>query len=103
MQNNVNYVSIELISPNVYQPRKHFNEETIEELSQSIKAYGIIQPLTVRKSGENRYELVAGERRLRAAKKIGLEEVPVIIIDITDKDSAAIALLENLQREDLIF
>ena len=69
MQNNVNYVSIELISPNVYQPRKHFNEETIEELSQSIKAYGIIQPLTVRKSGENRYELVAGERRLRAAKK----------------------------------
>jgi len=103
MQNNVNYVSIELISPNVYQPRKHFNEETIEELSLSIKAYGIIQPLTVRKSGENRYELVAGERRLRAAKKIGLEQVPVIIIDITDKDSAAIALLENLQREDLNF
>jgi len=103
MQNNVSYVSIELISPNVYQPRKHFNEETIEELSQSIKAYGIIQPLTVRKSGDNRYELVAGERRLRAAKKIGLEQVPVIIIDITDKDSAAIALLENLQREDLNF
>ncbi|MBK5241133.1 nucleoid occlusion protein [Clostridium sp.] len=103
MQNNVNYVSIELISPNVYQPRKHFNEETIEELSQSIKSYGIIQPLTVRKSGENRYELVAGERRLRAAKKIGLQQVPVIIIDITDKDSAAIALLENLQREDLNF
>ena len=103
MKNNVNYVSIELISPNVYQPRKHFNEETIEELSQSIKAYGIIQPLTVRRSGESRYELVAGERRLRAAKKIGLEEVPVIIIDITDKESAAIALLENLQREDLNF
>ena len=103
MQNDVKYVSIELISPNVYQPRKHFNEETIEELSQSIKAYGIIQPLTVRKSGESRYELVAGERRLRAAKKIGLEKVPVIIIDITDRDSAAIALLENLQREDLNF
>ncbi len=103
MQNNVNYVSIELISPNVYQPRKHFNEETIEELSQSIKTFGIIQPLTVRKSGETRYELVAGERRLRAAKKIGLLQVPVIIIDITDKDSAAIALLENLQREDLNF
>jgi len=103
MQNDVKYVSIELISPNVYQPRKHFNEETIEELSQSIKAYGIIQPLTVRKSGDSRYELVAGERRLRAAKKIGLQEVPVIIIDITDKDSAAIALLENLQREDLNF
>lgn len=103
MQNNVNYVSVDLISPNVYQPRKHFNEETIEELSQSITVYGIIQPLTVRKSGESRYELVAGERRLRAAKKIGLLEVPVIVIDITDKDSAAIALLENLQREDLNF
>ncbi|MBU3144570.1 nucleoid occlusion protein [Clostridium sp. CF012] len=103
MQNDVKYVSIELISPNVYQPRKHFNEETIQELSQSIKAYGIIQPLTVRKSGDIRYELVAGERRLRAAKKIGLQQVPVIIIDITDKDSAAIALLENLQREDLNF
>lgn len=103
MQNNVNYVSIELISPNVYQPRKHFNEDTIEELSQSIKTFGIIQPLIVRKLGENRYELVAGERRLRASKKIGLEQVPVIIIDITDKDSAAIALLENLQREDLNF
>lgn len=103
MQNDVNYVSIELISPNVYQPRKHFNEEAIEELSQSIKTYGIIQPLTVRKSGESRYELVAGERRLRAAKKIGLQQVPVIIVDITDKDSAAIALLENLQREDLNF
>ena len=103
MQNNVNHVSVELITPNVYQPRKYFNEEAIEELSQSIKTYGIIQPLTVRKSGENRYELVAGERRLRAAKKIGLLQVPVIIIDITDKDSAAIALLENLQREDLNF
>ena len=103
MENDVKYVSIELISPNVYQPRKHFNEETIEELSLSIKAFGIIQPLTVRKSGEDRYELVAGERRLRAAKKIGLEKVPVIIINITDKDSAAIALLENLQREDLNF
>lgn len=103
MQNDVNYVSVELISPNVYQPRKHFNEEAIEELSQSIKTYGIIQPLTVRKSGESRYELVAGERRLRAAKKIGLQQVPVIIVDITDKDSAAIALLENLQREDLNF
>jgi ParB family chromosome partitioning protein len=101
MQNEISLISTEAIFPNLYQPRKHFNEEAIEELGQSIKTYGIIQPLSVRRMGENKYELVAGERRLRAAKKIGLEKVPVIIIDITDKDSAAIALLENLQREDL--
>ncbi|MCM8711933.1 nucleoid occlusion protein [Clostridium sp. SYSU_GA19001] len=101
MENNICYISTDLISPNIYQPRKYFNEESIEELSQSIKAFGIIQPLSVRKIGSDRYELVAGERRLRAAKKLGLKEVPAILVDITDKDSAAIALLENLQREDL--
>lgn len=98
----VNYVSPEKIMPNIYQPRKNFNEESINELAQSIKYYGIIQPLSVRKMGNN-YELVAGERRLRAAKKIGMKEVPVIIVDVNDKESAAIALLENLQREDLNF
>ena len=103
MEENVKYISAELISPNVYQPRKIFNEEAIDELAKSIKSYGIIQPLSVRKMGENRFELVAGERRLRAAKKIGLKEVPVIIVDVTDKESAAIALLENIQREDLNF
>ena len=101
MQNQISLISTEAIFPNLYQPRKHFNEEAIEELGQSIKTYGIIQPLSVRRMGENKFELVAGERRLRAAKKIGLSKVPVIIIDITDRDSAAIALLENLQREDL--
>jgi ParB family chromosome partitioning protein len=103
MEKNICYISPDLISPNIYQPRKFFNEEAIDELAQSIKVYGIIQPLTVRKIGADRYELVAGERRLRASKKIGLSEVPVILVDITDKDSAAIALLENLQREDLNF
>ncbi|MBL4938405.1 nucleoid occlusion protein [Clostridium sp. YIM B02515] len=103
MEKNICYISPDLISPNIYQPRKHFNEETIDELAQSIKVYGIIQPLSVRKLSTDRYELVAGERRLRAAKKLGLSEVPAILIDITDKDSAAIALLENLQREDLNF
>lgn len=103
MEKNIFYISPELISPNIYQPRKHFNEESIDELAQSIKIYGIIQPISIRKLGNENYELVAGERRLRAAKKLGLEEVPAIIIDITDKDSAAIALLENLQREDLNF
>jgi ParB family chromosome partitioning protein len=103
MEKNVYYISPDLISPNIYQPRKHFNEEAIDELAQSIRVYGIIQPLTVRKLSSERYELVAGERRLRASKKAGLTEVPVILVDITDKDSAAIALLENLQREDLNF
>lgn len=103
MHNNIEYISPVDITPNLYQPRKVFNEESIEELAQSIKSYGIIQPLSVRRMGHNRYELVAGERRLRAAKKLGLVEVPVIVIDINDRESAAIALLENLQREDLNF
>src|SRR3712207_654935 len=103
MEESINYISTGLISPNIYQPRKIFDEEAIDELGKSIKSYGIIQPLSVRKIGENRYELVAGERRLRAAKKIGLEKVPVIIVDVTDKQSAAIALLENIQRQELSF
>ncbi|WP_123054928.1 nucleoid occlusion protein [Clostridium sp. JN-1] len=103
MQKNINYVPVDLILPNVYQPRKYFDEESLDELAQSIRTYGIIQPLSVRKIGEDKYELVSGERRLRAAKKAGLKEVPTIIVDISDKDSAAIALLENLQRENLNF
>lgn len=98
---NIVYISTDNIYSNAYQPRKYFNETALEELAQSIKTYGIIQPITVRKSSEDKYELVAGERRLKAAKIAGLKEVPTIIINITDKQSAAIALLENLQREDL--
>ncbi|MHC1719095.1 MAG: nucleoid occlusion protein [Clostridiaceae bacterium] len=103
MQDNIQYIAVDLITPNIYQPRKHFDEAGIDELAQSISVYGIIQPITVRKIADDRFELVAGERRLRAAKKLGLDEVPAIIIDITDRDSAAISLLENLQREDLNF
>lgn len=101
MQKEIIFITPEQILPNIYQPRKIFNDDTIEELAQSIKSYGIIQPLSVRKMGNDAFELVAGERRLRAAKKAGLDKVPAIIVDITDKESAAIALLENLQREDL--
>lgn len=101
MQESITYIAPDMILPNLYQPRKFFDEDAIDELAQSIKAYGIIQPLSVRRMSNERYELVAGERRLRAAKKLGLKEVPAIIVDITDKESAAIALLENLQREDL--
>ena len=101
MHNEITYIEPNLILPNLYQPRKYFDEEAIAELAESIESYGIIQPLSVRKMREGRYELVAGGRRLRAAKKLGLSKVPAIIVDISDRDSAAIALLENLQREDL--
>ncbi|CUU51188.1 nucleoid occlusion protein [Clostridium beijerinckii] len=100
MNNEIVSININKVIPNIYQPRKYFNEEAIEELSQSIREHGIIQPITVRRRGEV-FELVAGERRLRAAKLAELETVPCNIIDITDSESAQIALLENLQREDL--
>lgn len=102
MNNEILKIDIKDIIPNTYQPRKYFNDEALIELSESIKTHGIIQPITVRKRGEF-YELVAGERRWRAAKLAELEEVPCNIIDITDVQSAEIALLENLQREDLNF
>lgn len=102
MNREIINIKTEQIIPNTYQPRKNFNEEALMELSQSIKEHGIIQPLTVRKIGEI-YELVAGERRWRAARMLSLEEVPCIIVDITDRESVQIALIENLQREDLNF
>lgn len=88
------------ILPNRFQPRKHYDEAAIEELKSSIKENGILQPIIVRKHGDN-YEVVAGERRLRAAKAIGLEEVPVVIKNVSDKDAFVLALVENIQREEL--
>lgn len=88
------------IKPNAFQPRKDFDEESIEELAQSIKENGIIQPLIVRKS-EGNYEIIAGERRWRAAQKVGLTKVPVILKDVSDRQALELALVENLQREDL--
>ncbi|MGH7807096.1 MAG: ParB/RepB/Spo0J family partition protein [Thermodesulfobacteriota bacterium] len=88
------------IRPNAFQPRKEFDEESIEELAQSIKENGIIQPLVVRKS-EGNYEIIAGERRWRAAQRVGLTKVPVIIKDVSDRQALELALVENLQREDL--
>lgn len=102
MNKEIININIESIFPNSYQPRKFFNEESLIELSQSIKQYGIIQPITVRKRGV-KFELVAGERRWRAARIADLESIPCNIIEITDTESAEIALLENLQREDLNF
>ena len=100
MNKEIMNIRIDSIFPNEYQPRKFFKEEALEELSQSIKEYGIIQPLTVRRVGE-KFELVAGERRWRAAKLAGLKEVPVIIRDYTEQEIVEISLIENIQREDL--
>ncbi|WP_373854717.1 nucleoid occlusion protein [Clostridium arbusti] len=103
MNNNIFNINVDWIFANTYQPRKYFDENALNELAQSIKSYGIIQPLSVRKVEEQKYELIAGERRLRAAKIAGFKVVPAIVVNISDRESAAIALLENLQREDLNF
>ena len=93
---------IDELSPNPVQPRKRFDSEELRELSASIKTYGILNPLTVRLRG-GKYELVAGERRLRAARLAGLREVPCILLDVNTEDAGLIALVENLQRKDLDF
>lgn len=99
-QEKVDQVKIDLIKPNKYQPRTIFSEEKIEELARTIHTHGVIQPIVIRKSGDG-YEIIAGERRFRAMKKLGWEEVPAIIRDLDDKETASIALIENLQREEL--
>lgn len=95
-----NLVSINLIKPNAGQPRKAFDEEKIQQLSESIKEHGIIQPILLKKDGDT-YSIIAGERRWRAAKAAGLKEVPVIIMDIDEKGVLEISLIENIQRQDL--
>lgn len=92
--------AVELLRPNRYQPRLKFSENELEELARSIEKQGIIQPLLVRKD-DNGYELITGERRLRAAKKAGLKRVPVVIKPITDADLLEMSIIENVQREDL--
>ena len=89
------------IRPSDDQPRNAFDEERLGELSQSIRAHGIIQPITVRKVGENQYRIVAGERRWRAAKLAGLSELPALVRSVKDDDLLEVALIENIQREDL--
>ena len=96
------YLRADELSPTPVQPRRRFDDEALAELSESIKTYGILNPLTVRLRG-GKYELVAGERRLRAAKLAGLQEVPCILLDVNMEDASLIALVENLQRRDLDF
>ncbi len=101
-RSSIVWLPAEDIAPNPVQPRREFDEKALEELSRSIQNYGILNPLTVRCRG-GKYELVAGERRLRAAKLAGLQEVPCILLDVNMEDASLIALIENLQRRDLDF
>lgn len=94
-------IKITDIDTNKNQPRKLFYEDTLEELAESIRMHGIITPLALRRKGNGRFEIVAGERRFRAARRAGLTEVPAVIVEVDDKTAAEIALIENLQREDL--
>ena len=102
-KNRVITVSVDSVLRNPNQPRKIFEETALIELAESIRSCGIIQPLTVRKLNDNTYELIAGERRLKAARLIGLKEVPALVMNVNEDASALIALIENLQRKDLTF
>jgi len=99
-QGQVNEIEVEKIFPNLFQPRKDFDQEKLRDLKESIKKHGIIQPIVVRKAG-NGYELVAGERRLRAVKELRINKIPAIIKNFSNEKSLEIALVENIQREDL--
>ena len=101
-EQRITYVEVSKIRPNPHQPRHIFTESDLKELSESIQEHGVIQPLTVREVDDG-YELIVGERRLRASKKAGLKQIPVIIKEFDEEESAAIALVENLQRKDLDF
>lgn len=95
------HLAIELLTPGKYQPRRTFESGALEELASSIRAQGILQPIVARKVANRQYEIIAGERRWRAAQLAGLAEVPVLIRDISDQTAIALALIENIQREDL--
>lgn len=94
-------ISVAAIKPNAYQPRRTFDEEKLMELANSIKEHGVVQPIVVRPMGKGKYELVVGERRLRASQRIGLEKIPAVIKDYTNEQMMELALVENIQRQDL--
>ncbi len=102
-QCKVEFIPHELIFPNPNQPRVRFDYSELEGLAQSIRSNGILQPINVRALSDGKFELISGERRLRAARMIGLKQIPCVIMEITDEQSALFALIENVQREDLDF
>jgi len=95
------HLPVEMIQRGTYQPRVHFEPEALQELADSIKAQGVVQPIVVRPISEGRYELIAGERRWRATQLAGLQEIPAVIKDLNDQAAAAVSLIENIQRENL--
>ena len=101
LHKDISYLPLDIIRPNAYQPRKYFDERELEELSRSIVQYGILQPITVRSARGYFYELISGERRLRAARMAGLITIPAIVMEVTERDSAVLAMIENLARKDL--
>jgi len=94
-------IPVEFISPGPFQPRKNFPEDALNELAESIKRQGIVQPIVVREGGATKYEIIAGERRWRAAQRAALETVPVVVKQVSDESAIAMSLIENIQREDL--
>lgn len=100
-EETVQMIPLEKIVPNSYQPRRDFDEEKLQELADSIKEHGMVQPIVVRKTGDSEYEVAAGERRLRACRMLNIEKVPAVVKDINDQQVTEIALIENIQREDL--
>lgn len=100
-ENQISHLKISLVDPKSDQPRKHFDKASLEELADSIAQNGLLQPILVREYGDGRYQIIAGERRFRASKIAGLNEIPAIILDKDDRRAAEIALIENIQREDL--
>ena len=99
----VQSIPVQWIRPNPYQPRRNFSEKSIDDLARSIRRYGLMQPIVVRQIGPTQYELIAGERRLRATKRAGLGTIDAIVQSVGEQDSAVMALIENLQRENLHF
>ena len=101
IKSSTNEINVDKISVNPFQPRSNFNNSSLQELSVSIKNIGIIQPITVRKIDNNTYQLISGERRLRACKEIGLKQIPAFVREANDQDSLEMALVENIHRQDL--
>lgn len=101
LQEEVVQLKVDDITPNEFQPRTQFDDEKINELAQTLQTHGMIQPIVVRKKNEENYEVIAGERRLRAAKVLGWESISAIVRNLTDTETASVALIENIQREEL--
>ena len=100
-ENTITMINLGMVDPKSDQPRKYFDKEALEALSESIKLNGLLQPIIVREYADDRYQIIAGERRFRASKLAGLEEIPAVILDRDDREAAELSLIENIQREDL--